>query len=285
MILYNELTGNRLTDAGAIDRTTLKISYDVYASWPVKFVEEDGVTAVDVSDATAWKASIDDDFDHSSEVMARTLDAGIDSSQAADGIIAPVLDTYTAEYLAAVGTIEKITAYFELRGFNAEGKVVHECRFSILAYNTIDPEGESELDPPSDDASKTWAEAILVKRDFSGYGTKTELADNDTALFNNSADSGNPIVVTCLKIWNYIKGKADAVYAAITHAHIIGDVTGLQTALDGKQDALGFTPADSAITVNGYALTENITLDADDLADGTTNAVITLTQETNFETA
>ncbi|MFA7185130.1 MAG: hypothetical protein WC082_09565, partial [Victivallales bacterium] len=54
---------------------------------------------------------------------------------------------------------------------------------------------------------------------------------------------------------------------------------------DTKEPLLGFTPADSAITVNGYALTGNVTLTADDLADGSTNAAITLTQETNFETA
>ena len=54
---------------------------------------------------------------------------------------------------------------------------------------------------------------------------------------------------------------------------------------NGKQDALGFTAVPDTRTINGYALTGNITLDADDLADGATNSIITLVQETNFETA
>lgn len=40
---------------------------------------------------------------------------------------------------------------------------------------------------------------------------------------------------------------------------------------------------DAVATVNGY--TGNVTLDADDIADGATKAIITLTQEANFETA
>ncbi len=191
-----------------------------------------------------------------------------------------------------------------------------------------------------------WSEAIALinNSDFSGFDTKTELVDGDTAIFNNSLDSGNAIVITCLKIWNYIISKlfpgsmtvgnlvkygtggiledagldpddilVDTDKGSLTEDtsnvltvsggtdSTLGNVTiqvkAAGTAQDGylssadwntfngKQDALGFTPANSALTVNGYALTSNITLDADDLADGATNAVITLTQETNFETA
>jgi hypothetical protein len=51
----------------------------------------------------------------------------------------------------------------------------------------------------------------------------------------------------------------------------------LTTLLGGK--------VDTTTTINSYPLSSNVTLDADDLADGSTNAIITLTQETNFETA
>lgn len=49
-------------------------------------------------------------------------------------------------------------------------------------------------------------------------------------------------------------GKADT-----SHTHSIGDITGLATALDGKQDALGFTPEDSANrgVAGGYATLDN----------------------------
>ena len=61
--------------------------------------------------------------------------------------------------------------------------------------------------------------------------------------------------------------------------------TAQQAALDAKQDSLGFTAVPDSRTVNGKALTSNITLNADDLGDGATNSIITLLQETNFETA
>ena len=39
------------------------------------------------------------------------------------------------------------------------------------------------------------------------------------------------------KLWNYIKSKADSIYAAASHTHAISDITNLQTALDGKAAA------------------------------------------------
>jgi hypothetical protein len=188
MILYNEITGIRLTNTGATDRTPVKISYDVNIDWALTFVEENGLTPVDVSDAVAWRAAIDDDYDHSSEPMARTLNENIDSSQAASGIITTTLDTYTATYLAALGTSPKKNAYFELRGFNSGGKVIHEASFLITAYNSIDPEGESELDPPSDDASKTWTEALL-----SAY-SRCYPADGPLTFTKADVDSGTKLL-------------------------------------------------------------------------------------------
>jgi hypothetical protein len=48
-------------------------------TWRIFFKNVDSaagtITAVDVSDAVAWKAAVDDDFDHASEVMCRTLTA------------------------------------------------------------------------------------------------------------------------------------------------------------------------------------------------------------------
>ena len=45
--------------------------------------------------------------------------------------------------------------------------------------------------------------------------------------------------------------QASGSYAASSHSHIISDVTGLQTALDGKQASLGYTPY-NATNPNGY---------------------------------
>lgn len=45
----------------------------------------------------------------------------------------------------------------------------------------------------------------------------------------------------------------DASYAPLSHSHAIADVTGLQTALDGKQDALGYTPLNAASNLSDLA--------------------------------
>lgn len=126
---------------------------------------------------------------------------------------------------------------------------------------------------------------VKVNNDFSGYTEKTVLVDADTAVLNDSEASGGIKHFSFLNLWNYVKGKADAVYSAIVHSHVISDVTDLQSSLDAKQNALGFTPVPNTLTINGNALTANITLDADDLSDGASNAIITLIQEANFESA
>jgi hypothetical protein len=94
-----------------------------------------------------------------------------------------------------------------------------------------------------------------VDNSFSGYIEKAALVDADTAVLNDSEDSGGIKHFSFLNLWNYLKTKADAVYSAIVHSHAIADVTDLQSSLDAKQNALGFTPEDSANkgAANGYA--------------------------------
>ena len=82
---------------------------------------------------------------------------------------------------------------------------------------------------------------------------KTSLLTSANALIN-ALESGNssPTDASCFVaqgtgdysnnyyrkpmsyLWNYIKGKTDLIYAALTHSHAISDVIDLQTALDGK---------------------------------------------------
>jgi len=90
-----------------------------------------------------------------------------------------------------------------------------------------------------------WGAAFeIIPRDFAGLNAKTALVDADVVVGNDSAASNGLIVITLLKVWNYIKGKADSVYAAIPHAHAIADVTNLQTSLDAKADLVsGKVPA------------------------------------------
>jgi hypothetical protein len=74
-----------------------------------------------------------------------------------------------------------------------------------------------------------------------GLGTAATSATGDFAAASHTHSIAN---VTGLQ--TALDGKqASGSYAASVHSHAISDVTGLQTALDGKQASLGYTPYNS----------------------------------------
>jgi hypothetical protein len=86
--------------------------------------------------------------------------------------------------------------------------------------------------------------------DFVAYRTFGTAANNNTGDFALASHTHSIANVTGLQ--TALDGKqASGSYAASSHSHIISDVTGLQTALDGKQASLGFTPY-NATNPNGY---------------------------------
>jgi hypothetical protein len=86
--------------------------------------------------------------------------------------------------------------------------------------------------------------------DFVAYRTFGTAANNNTGDFALASHTHSIADVTGLQ--TALDGKqASGSYAAATHSHIISDVTGLQTALDGKQASLGFTPYNST-NPSGY---------------------------------
>lgn len=103
----------------------------------------------------------------------------------------------------------------------------------------------------TDAARVAAAGAVMVSdNDASGFGF---VIDEDTM-----ASDLPTRVPTQQSVKAYVDtalgGKADT-----SHTHSIGDVTGLAAALDGKQDALGFIPEDSANrgVAGGYATLDN----------------------------
>jgi hypothetical protein len=86
--------------------------------------------------------------------------------------------------------------------------------------------------------------------DFVAYRTFGTAANNNTGDFALASHTHSIANVTGLQ--TALDGKqASGSYAASSHSHIISDVTGLQTALDGKQASLGFTPYNST-NPSGY---------------------------------
>ena len=97
-----------------------------------------------------------------------------------------------------------------------------------------------------------------------GYG-RTNLGLGTAATSNTgdfAAASHTHSIANVTGLQTALDGKqASGSYAASVHTHIISDVTGLQTALDGKQASLGFTPYNST-NPSGYisSYTETDTL-------------------------
>lgn len=65
---------------------------------------------------------------------------------------------------------------------------------------------------------------------------KTTPVDADTIPLSDSAASGGLKKLSWANLKATAKAYFDTVYAAIVHTHVIGDVTNLQTTLDGKVD-------------------------------------------------
>lgn len=77
-------------------------------------------------------------------------------------------------------------------------------------------------------------------------------SDGDFVLMQASSETGTTAILkrAISKVWDYVKGKSDLVYATISHSHSISEITNLQTTLNGKQSTLTFDDAPTAGSSN-----------------------------------
>ena len=101
---------------------------------------------------TAWQSSVDYDFLTATDPMVRVLNANIDSSNSATGII---VVTYDADTTAFEDAVEAQTSgqrqiYIELKGYNVSGKLAFFARPRLAQIY-----GEMQLDPGTDPTGTT----------------------------------------------------------------------------------------------------------------------------------
>lgn len=166
-IYYDVNSEARIDSAGGNSITDLRLKYQSTPTWRIYFKKVDKgagtIEALDVSGAVAWSAAVDDDFDHASEPMCRTLTAAIDATQAALGIIDVPLDANTETFETAIGsTDKKREVYFELRGFDSSGEEIFSALIKIVAVNTVDPLGGDPPAPVGNYYTKTQVDAIAA---------------------------------------------------------------------------------------------------------------------------
>ena len=141
------------------------IHYGACPTWVLHFFSGDTSETpepVDLSNIVSWRAAVDSDWNSSTEPMCRTLAADIDSSRKAQGIISVPVNANTQRYLTVVNGKQSVAAWFELRGFNAQGNVELVVLINIICSNSIDPDGGAEPQPVDNDtASMTWVSALV----------------------------------------------------------------------------------------------------------------------------
>ena len=179
------------------------IHYGACPTWELHFFSGDpGETPepVDLSDIVSWRAAVDSDWISSTEPMCRTLDADIDASQAADGIIAVPVNANTQRYLTVVDGKQSVGGWFELRGFDDQGNVALVVLLTITCSNSIDPTGGAEPEPVDNDtATMTWVKAVIAQQlyfQYSADGTTWHnppmIPDTDVYFRIRHGENGTP---------------------------------------------------------------------------------------------
>ena len=147
--LYINFNTSELTDTtGAKVNAWPTLTYYSCPTWELNFgvPNESGfLSPVDLTEATAWHAAVDTDFDSNTDPMVRTLSDKIDDSGAASGILKVELDTATSSFFNKINGKERLPATFEIRGLDSSDKVIYDYHFKIYALGAVDPMGGDPL--------------------------------------------------------------------------------------------------------------------------------------------
>ena len=87
--------------------------------------------------------------------MVRVLNAGIDGTSAATGILVVTMNSMTWPFWYAVLNLEEVAAYFELKGY-VSGDLKYWFKFPVRACSQVDPGAGSPGNPPG--LFPTWPE-------------------------------------------------------------------------------------------------------------------------------
>ena len=186
--------GAALTTDG--DILNNRIWYQTNPSWQLNVYTVSGttLTPVNISDAVSWAGAINYGFTtEDTDPMVRMLNADIDDSQSASGILTVNIDANTVPFKSALSSTNtqfntingQIKSYIELKGYNSIGYMIHYFQFPITAQSVLDPNGGTPGDNPSNYYTKTEVDAELRA------GREFQFAITSTGTWHSTQASGD----------------------------------------------------------------------------------------------
>ena len=167
VLFYNIDAGKLITSNGGQMINKPTISYQAQPTWEIHFGTIDVGTGnfqhSDISRGVAWKAAVDIDFDVDTAPMMRTLDDGINKDLTSEGILLISLDANTETFLKKVNKNTGVTATFEIRGSDTDGRITYDFQFQVTCVGAVDPNGVDPLPLPSAAVTREWVLGNLRK--------------------------------------------------------------------------------------------------------------------------
>lgn len=121
----------------------------------------------------------------------RVLDADIDDTDKATGVIVVTLDADTATFLNALDGEESVDGYFELAGLNSSARTVFYMRIPITLQNILDPNTGAPGAPVSNYHTKIELAALLFDKADKVGAADLEITDSAKGYILKDRTTGN----------------------------------------------------------------------------------------------
>jgi hypothetical protein len=196
-IQYNVLTST-LLDANGLALRSKDYPFVYFKEKPLVnlqlVIDEELNEYTGIPAGASFSVSIDSDFNHTSEVMARTANALINvagdwdggTADCTQGQLSIPLDAYTGSFRTKVGTAqEKTSTALEVLVFDPiTAELIQVFRFPFRCLNIQDDNGEALPDVETDLLLRTEAQVLYVRRNQAAASFRTSADGKHLELWN-----------------------------------------------------------------------------------------------------
>jgi hypothetical protein len=205
LIYYDKENDWRCNADGTRSTAKIKIAYNENPTLAYNIFST-GTTPDPLTGTITAEWAIANDFKNDG-VMCRTLNADIDLSAIASGIVKVPINTFTSDFLAVVTGRQFTTAYMRLKLLDADAKTIFTALLEIQAVMDIDPGGGT---PPgtignyytkaettsliSAKAAKAGSDDIEITASAKGVILKGRTNNTRCRFYIDDTDTDNPII-------------------------------------------------------------------------------------------